>query len=83
MEFFKRTYIIETNYKGKTKKEKKILTSTLNYWLKNASLDERDKHVVNITFKYATKSEVIMTSYSSYNLVDGYQIKITLVENKK
>ncbi len=76
----KRTYLIETIYKGEVKKEKKILESSLKHWLRNAYLDERDGNVVNITFKYSTKKDIVTTSYSSFSIVDGYQIKVYLQE---
>jgi len=74
----RRTYTVETIYKGEVKKEKKILESSLRHWLRNAYLDEKDKNVVNITFKYSTKKDIIMTSYSSFSIADGYEIKVYL-----
>lgn len=78
----KRTYLIETVYKGEVKREKKILTTSLKYWLRNAKLDERDGFVIDITFKYLTKSEVIMTSYISTDLKSDCQMKVSLLSNK-
>lgn len=76
----RRTYILETIYKGEVKKEKKVLESSQKFWLRNACLDEKDGCVVNITFKYSTKKDIIMTSYSSFSIIDGYEIKVYLKE---
>lgn len=79
----RRTYIVETIYKGGVKKEKKVLESSQKCWLRNAFLDEGDGCVVSIIFKYSTKKDIFMTSYSSFSVADGYEIKVYLQKNKK
>lgn len=79
----RKTYIYEIFHNGRYEKEKKVLTSSLDHWLRNAKIEEKENCVVNINFKYSTKSEIVMTQYDSFNIVDGYHIRLTLQSEYK